>query len=117
MADPSEPPALFEDEALSKPESEDQTNPEFGETTEISLDADEPKKDEAASVTDEPKTEQKEEGRASPEPEPSAAADTANVTKPEESAKPEAAPRKKVEVCTAYFKLFEDRKCVCCCFL
>ena len=92
MADDGEAAAFPEDQPQSKPESEEQTSPIFGETTEITLDGDDMKKDETEAVTEELKTEQKYEGIAS-------------AAESEVGGKPEASSRAKLEVCILCFIL------------
>lgn len=89
MADAGEAPALSEDQAQAQPESEEQTSPIFGETTEITLDSEETKKDEAEAVTDEPKTEQKYESLAT-------------AAESDVGGKPDASSRSKLEVCIPF---------------
>lgn len=109
MADEGEAPTLFEDEPSAQPESEEQTSPIFGETTEISLDSDDTKKDEAEVVKEEPKTEQKDEDLAKPEVSASSpSSSTDDTTKPEdEGEKPETSTRTKLEVCILYCEFFQ----------
>jgi hypothetical protein len=101
MAD-SGSPALFEDEPTPQTNTEEPSSDLFGETTEISLDAEEKKESEPAKV-DVESTEKDESEEASPEKSEdehraAASVDVTNLSEPKEAPKKEEKPKPKPEV-------------------